>query len=334
MDTSTVLLIIIQLLSIIVIAGLFNIILKEIKLIEFEKRIDDFSLTSSKDASEPFFEMFYKSFWRIVKGISKFLNKSAICSKYSLRYDKYLLPDQKKKIEAIDFISIKFVIAIIISLLYIFSSFLKITFNSYFLLLIFILSFFVFDIYLNIQYKKRRKEIEEELLSAIIIMNNAFKSGMNIMQAVDVVKNELSGAIRDEFKKISIDISYGLTLETVFERFYNRVRIEDIKYISTSLSLINKTGGNIVRVFSAIEKNFYDKKKIKDEMNSLTSSSVFMFRMLVFMPLVLVLVIYTLNPAYFNLFFTTIFGRFILFIILLLFIIYVLVVKRILKVKV
>ena len=76
-----------------------------------------------------------------------------------------------------------------------------------------------------------------------------------------------------------MDIDYGLSLEVVFDRFYNRVKLEDIKYITSSLSLINKTGGNIVRVFGSIEKNFYDKKKIKDEMNSLTSSSIFIWRL-------------------------------------------------------
>lgn len=93
----------------------------------------------------------------------------------------------------------------------------KITFNSYFLLLIVVISFFIYDIYLKILYKKRRLIIENDLLSAIIIMNNAFKSGLNIMQAVDVVKNELNGPIQDEFKRISTDISYGLTLETVLK---------------------------------------------------------------------------------------------------------------------
>ena len=69
-------------------------------------------------------------------------------------------------------------------------------------------------------------------------------------------------------------------------------------------------------------------------MNSLTSSSIFMFRMLVFMPLILVLVIYTLNPAYFAPFFTEVLGRVILGVIILLFIVYVYVIKKVLKVNV
>jgi len=334
MDASLIVLFIIQTILIIILALFLYVILKETKILKFEKRISDYSLTSTIDDEDPLFEDFYNKCWNVVKRISKIISKSEILKKYAKKYDKYINYDDRKRKNNIDFISIKIIISLIICILYVLSTFINVTFNSQLLLLIFVGSFFVYDIYLNIQYKKRKKEIENELLNAIIIMNNAFKSGMNIMQAVDIVKKEISGPIQDEFKKVSIDISYGLRLETVFERFYNREELEDIKYITSSLALINKTGGNIVRVFTAIEKTFYDKKKIKDEMNSLTSSSVFMFRMLVFMPILLILIIYILNPSYFVPFFTTTFGRMILVLIIILFSVYVFVVRKILKVNI
>ena len=232
-----------------------------------------------------------------------------------------------------DFISIKFIISLVIGLLYINSTLIRFNFDYMLLIILMIISFFSVDIYYTFSYKNRRKRIENDLLSAIIIMNNAFVSGMNIMQAVNIVESELSGDIKEEFRKINIDIKYGLSLETVFERFYNRVKIEDIKYISSSLSLINKTGGNIVRVFSSIERNFYDKKKIKDEMNSLISSSIFMFRLLLIMPIILCLIIFTVNPSFFLPLITTAIGRIIILAILVLYILYIIVVRKIMKVN-
>ena len=260
--------------------------------------------------------------------------KSKVLNDYGNRYNKYLSNDDENKKTGMDYVSIKLILSIFLVLIYMVSSILRNNFNILFLLLIFIGSFFLLDIYYIINYKKRRRLIENDLLNAIIIMNNAFKSGMNIMQAISIVESELTGPIKDEFRKINIDIKYGLSLETVFDRFYNRVKIEDIKYISSSLSLINKTGGNIVRVFSAIEKNFYDKKKIRDEMNSLTSSSTFMFRLLVFMPILLVLIILVLNKDYFMPLINTSIGRIIILLILILYTMYIIVVKKVMKVNV
>ena len=164
-------------------------------------------------------------------------------------------------------------------------------------------------------------------------MNNSFKSGRNIMQAIETVKMELDGPIADEFKKISLDISYGLSLDTVFNRFYNRIQTEDAKYIASSLTLLNKTGGNIVKVFSMIEQSFFDKKKLRSELDSLTSSSVFVFRLLVAMPIVFVLLINVLNKDYFKPLFSSAFGIFVLLAILSLYILYIVVIRKVLKVE-
>ena len=328
-----VVLITLQLIFVLLLIYIIHVLINEIKMLNIEKRISNYSLDSQDEQSIPFFEVILKSIWNLIRKLNNLWKKSVILEKYSKKYDKYIPYNELKYRTKYDYLSIKFLISLLFALFYIVSSLLQNIFDIYILLLVSIISYFILDVYLKFEYKLRNKQIENDLLNAVIIMNNAFKSGMNIMQAVDIVKNELTGPIQDEFKKISIDISYGLSLETVFERFYNRVGIEDVKYITSSLSLINKTGGNIVRVFNAIEKNFYDKKKIKDEMNALTSSSLFMFRMLVFMPLVLILIIYILNNDYFLPFFTTVIGRLMLVLILILYTLYIVVIKRVLKVK-
>ena len=153
------------------------------------------------------------------------------------------------------------------------------------------------------------------------------------MQAIEIVKNELDGAIGDEFKKIHLDLSYGLTIEVVFSRFYERVHLEDVKFITTSLTLLNKTGGNIVKVFKSIEREFFDKKKLNDELKTVTASSTFVYRFLLFIPFAICFLVFILNPEYFNPLFKTHIGILILFLIVLLYILYVLIVKKIMKVN-
>ena len=330
MNTSLIILFIIQVILIIVLANLLYMLFKESRILSFEDRLSNYSIASVDEQNIPIFERLYNKVWKLIRKLNKLLEKSEVLKKYSSRYDKYV----SKEKNSFDFISIKFLMSIILGLIYIISSLIYKNYNSMFLLLVMILSFYIVDLYLIIDYKKKRKRVEHDLLNAIIIMNNAFISGMNIMQAVDVVSNELTGPIQDEFKKISMDISYGLSLEVVFNRFYERVKIEDIKYITSSLSLINKTGGNIVKVFKSIERNFYDKKKLLDEMNSLTSSSNFMFKLLCIMPIILCLVLFMLNKEFFIPLITTNLGRLIIIVILLLFSIYVFIVKKIMKVDV
>ena len=329
MNTSFIIIILILILLLI---GFIIMLFSNI-FIDYNTRFINYTITSNKNNSLTLFERLFNTTWKIIKKISKILNKSEVFSKYGNSFNKYISYNEKN-IKGIDYVSIKFIISILFALAYLLTTLYKVEYNIMVLLLVLIISFFILDVYFIIEHKNRRKKIEEDLLSAIIIMNNAFKSGMNIMQAVNIVENELEGAIKEEFKKINIYIKYGLSLETVFERFYNRVKIEDIKYIASSLSLINKTGGNIVKVFGSIEKNYYDKKKIKDEMKSLVSSSIFMFRLLIGIPILLCLIILVVNPSFFLPLITTDIGKLIIVLVLILYTLYVIVVRKIMKVNI
>lgn len=270
----------------------------------------------------------------MVKKTSLFLTKIKTLNKYAALYEKHISYDELKTKTPMDYISTKFLIGIFITTLYLLTKMFQYKSISLIgILLSFLLGFFIIDIFIQYNYLKKKKRIEEDLLKAIIIMNNSFRSGRSIVQSIEIVKNELTGPISDEFKKIYLDISYGLSLEVVFERFYKRVKLEDVKYITSSLILLNKTGGNIIKVFASIEKEFFSKKKLMNELKTLTASSIFVFRILLILPFIIYILIFMLNKEYFQPLFNTTLGMIILVLIILLYILYILIIKRILKVE-
>jgi tight adherence protein B len=325
---------IIQSLVIISCLGLIFWFLRELKVLKYQRRFAKFSLTSIEDQEKSFFDLLVKKVWWLTHQLSKILSKSQVLQVLSDSYERHISYEEKNQKKKMDYLSLKFLTSFSFLVLLILSlSFTSAHINLIHFLSAVLIGFFVPDIFLFIKMQKKQKRIEEDLLKAIIIMNNSFKSGRNIMQAVEIVKNELDGPISDEFKKIHMDMTYGLRLEVVFKRFYERVKLEDAKYITSSLTLLNRTGGNIVHVFSSIEKSFYNKKKLQNEMKSLTASSVFVFRVLVVLPILFSLSIFLLNPTYFHPFFETPFGFLSLVLIILLYLGYILTIKKVLKVS-
>ncbi len=327
-------LIIAQILFILVLIFLIFTIVKQVQILKLEKRFDSFSLLSKTIDEISFFDQFSLFIHKGILAVSKTLKKSHFLIKYAEKYEKYISFEEKGTKEGMDYVSSKFFIVFFFIFLY-FLAFLihhkDFSFMTFFITIF--LSFYLLDVLLVIKFHQKRKKVEEDLLKAIIIMNNSFKAGRNIIQAIITVKNELDGPIADEFKKIYLDMTYGLSLDVVFNRFYDRVKLEDAKYIASSLTLLSKTGGNIVRVFNSIENSFYNKKKLNNEMKSLTSASLFVFRVLVALPFVFTFIIYVLNPTYFNPLFEHPLGIALLLIIISLFILYVMVIKKVLKVN-
>lgn len=325
----------IQVIIVLLVIGVIFYLLRLYHGIQLEKRIAPFAIDSVNTYEPSLFDSLSKLFWIIIKKISKLISKSSFISKYAERYNKYIVYEERQIKDGIDYISIKFFLSFLVIVLACFSlAFQTFKLDFMFVLIIFIVSFFIPDIYLNLEFAKKRKYIEEDLLKAIIIMNNAFNSGKNIMQAAGIVKDTLDGPIQDEFKKIYLDITYGLELDVVFNRFYERVKLEDAKYITTSLALLNKTGGDIVKVFSLIEKSIFQKKNLKNELHSLTASSRFVFKMLAILPFVFVIMIFMLNPSYFKPLITSSVGIVILIVTLILYILYILIIRKVLEVKI
>ena len=208
--------------------------------------------------------------------------------------------------------------------------------TNYFSLFGYIINYFIgyylLDILLFLNYKRKTRNIENDLLRAIIIMNNCFKAGKSTLQALQTASAELPYPLGDEFKKMYLDMKYGLSVDTVFERFARRVKLQEAVYVSSSLTVLNKTGGNIVEVFSSIERTLFDKKKLKEEMKNISSAPKIVVIILSIVPVLFIGVVYLLNPTYFNPLFSSTLGYIIIAIIVIMFIIYLITLLRTLKV--
>lgn len=318
-------------LSLIIILGAILAYRKGVKL---ERRIRKYCIDPIKDNSLSLFDSYQIFYQRVLKKISQGLSKSVFLKRYAERYDKYVGVIKDPSREGIDFVSAKVIVAFIFVLIAIVSSALQLQVISiYEIVFPFLLGFFVPDILYLSMYKIHRLQIENDLLQAIIIMNNAFKSGRSITQAIELVMTELDGAISKEFRKMRMELSFGLSIDVVFERFSKRIKLEEVNYLTASLSILNKTGGNIIKVFSSIEQSLFSKKKLRLELESLTSSSKLIMYVLFCVPILFIAFVSIINPTYFLPFFTTPIGILLSLVIVLLYIIYIICVKKIMKVR-
>lgn len=300
-----------------------------------ERRISSYSLLPLKDNNIPLGDKIKKFYLLLVKKNRKYLKRINYFNKKSKKYEKYIKYKHRDEIVAIDFITNK----LIITLLFVLFAFLSSIFNDKGLTIVsllvnLILGYYLLDIFLFFYYKRQTKLIDNELLRAIIVMNNAFKSGKSTLQALNIAASELPEPISDEFKKMYLDMKYGLSVDAVFDRFAKRVDLEEAVYLSSSLTILNKTGGNIVEVFSSIERTLFDKKKLNEELKNISASPNMIIKVLFIIPIVFVLIIYILNPNYFKPLFESTLGYMIIGIIVLMFIIYVVLLKRIMKIEV
>ena len=302
------------------------------KVVKLEERLDKYTIKPLNKKEMSFFEKVSRVYRKILSSFGKKIEKFVFFEKYSKKLEKYSIVSPLYK-NGFDIIAGKFIIAFLITLLALFSKALQFKILSFPEIVISLtLGFFTLDLYLFIKYKIFRWKLESDFIAAITIMNNAFKSGRSISQAIDIVSNEVDGVIGLEFKRMSMELLYGLNIETVFKRFAQRIDLEEANYLTASLTILSKTGGDIIKVFSSIERSMLDKRKLRLELKSLTSGSKIVVYVLLGIPFFFSFVISIINKDYFLPFINTSLGRILLIFMIIYYIIFVVVVKKIMRV--
>lgn len=313
---------------------ILGIILIFKRAMEREKRISRFSVIAIRDNSYSVFDRFFNRYHKFLNRIVHVIEKLEVIKRHSKRYDKYAILSKNYLTSGMEFIAFKISIALIFLLIAVFSKTIQYqVLKIYEIMIPLLCGYFIPNILLISRYKLHHNRLENDLLQAIIIMNNAFKSGRSITQAIHLVTEELTGTIALEFKKMELEMNFGLSIDVVFKRLSERVDLEEIAYLTASLSVLNRTGGNIIKVFSSIEKSLFNKKKLKLELDSLTGSSRLIVYVLFVVPILFILFVSIINPTYFEPFYTTDLGFLFMGIILTIYIVYIWFVRKIMKVR-
>ncbi len=302
------------------------------KINQIRKRLSKNEYLKEKDDNN-LFDYLIKKYNRFINLCNNILSKSVLLTNYANHYKRFTNKNDKDD-NPMKYISIKVIFGFfVLSLMIVTMATSGQTITLLSIIIGYIAGFFIPDLFLIGRSKLNKKDMENEMLKAITIMNNSFKVGYSIMQTIDITENELNGSLKDEFTKMSKDLHYGLDLETVFKRFSKRVKMSIATYMATSLTILNKTGGNIIKVFSSMERTIFDNRKLEEELKNLSAPAKFLYRVLVFVPIVFVLLIYILDPTYFNPLFSHPLGILIVLLILIIYIVYIIVVKKIIKLK-
>ena len=248
------------------------------------KRIEDFSIGSNGDSFS-----FEQRLYGIVYKLSDFIASLVIFNSVAASYDKYVAMGDNKFKKGMDFISLKTIFGFVVMVMYIIWAMIYSNeVSSLVVLLTFVIGSIIPDIYYKLRYYKNNTDIVDDLLRAVIIINNSFRANRSIEQALNDVIERLNGPLKKEFMNVKNDLKLGIDLGTAFRRVYDRTKIRTIYDIANKMALIGEQGVNIVKVFENIEKDILDEERIRNDVKSLCKFNTLLYYILLFLPLVII----------------------------------------------
>lgn len=318
---------ILQIIAIFVVVLLFYLLYRLFVSIIRSRRLADYAISSSDDKFNLEFKL-----WKLINKIGKVLGKIPFLRNVSKRYDKYIKDEEKKYKKGIDFVVIKIILGIIMDVLYIFEIMLhNLTFSFTLFIWMFILGFFVPNIILAFDLKKRKQFIDNDIVKAIVIMSNCYKANMNSSQAIDSVIKKLDGPIVDEFLRVKDDMKHGIDMGSSFYRMYERLKIDSLLYVANVLMLVNKSGINMIEAFDSIEKRLVTDKKEQAEIILIKTTNYVFKNLMYFLPGLLIFLVVLINNDFLNLIFSSNYGFIVVFVEVIIYVVYIGIINRLVR---
>ncbi len=122
----------------------------------------------------------------------------------------------------------------------------------------------------NILDRRRRTIFVHQLVDGLMIMNSCLKGGLTLVQAFEVLAEEMTPPLSQEISLLNREVKVGVTLEEALLRLNARMPSEEMTLVSSAIIVARETGGDLTKVFSRLIDTIRDRLKLKDLVSTLT----------------------------------------------------------------
>lgn len=144
----------------------------------------------------------------------------------------------------------------------------------------------------------RKRKFQAQLIDSLSIMTSCLKGGLSLLQSMETLVEEMPPPVSQEFSLVLRENRMGIPLDESLERLNQRMKSEDLNLIVTAVSVAREIGGDLTRIFNQLIYTIREKNKLEGKVKTLTIQAKLQGVIMCFLPVVFVLVIYKLNPAF------------------------------------
>ena len=155
---------------------------------------------------------------------------------------------------------------------------------------------------------KRLGVFQEALPEALDLMVSALRAGHSLVAAIGMAARECADPIGCELKTCFEEQNYGLELKTALDNLIHRVPLQELKIVSTAILIQKESGGNLAEVLDKTSYIIRESFRLKRQIATHSAQGRMTGWILTFLPLVLGVAMYFVNPVMMSILWTTAIG--------------------------
>lgn len=162
------------------------------------------------------------------------------------------------------------------------------------------LSALIWYFWARARYRRRLDQIDEAVPETIDMIVRSLRVGQPIATAIQLVGQELTGPIAEEFSETSRRISYGQDAVRALREMASRCENQNLRFFAAAVAIQSSSGGNLAEVLERLCAIARGRQQLRRKVRSITAEAKWSGLFLSVFPLVAVSMLMMINPDYFT----------------------------------
>jgi tight adherence protein B len=130
---------------------------------------------------------------------------------------------------------------------------------------------FIPRIWLGRRQAARLKAFNNQLADTIALMSNSLRSGMSLVQSMEMIAREAEPPIADEFQRVVREIGLGVGPQEALTHLVRRVDSDDLDLLVIAILVQFEIGGNLSRILDSIAGTIRERVKLQGEIRTMSA---------------------------------------------------------------
>jgi tight adherence protein B len=156
---------------------------------------------------------------------------------------------------------------------------------------------------------RRMRAFDNALSHAIDMMARSLRAGHSIAGSIEIVAQGSPEPAASEFAEVFRQQNFGMPLRDAFMQMLDRVPSQDLRVLVTAILVQRETGGNLVEILDRTVNVIRERQRIHGEIRVQTAQGRLTGWILTALPVVMLVLINTVDPGYSKILFTDPTGR-------------------------
>ncbi len=161
----------------------------------------------------------------------------------------------------------------------------------------------------RVRKQRRLQQFERQIPPMLDMVSSGLRAGFSFLQALQNTASQMEAPLGDTLQQVVAEISLGLDLEDVLNRWVERVGSMDLELVVTSILIQKEIGGNLAKILENIARVMRDRQDVAAQMKALTSQGRLEGLIISILPIAMAVIINLMNPGYLTPLFTTSIGQ-------------------------